>query len=780
MQSILLAYALGLSLLALPFALPVLSWPVAGLLGLICSATLLTARLAEYRLAVRYALLSAILIAGYVQGAWVMQQALANRVPQCADEQLREFEVRIRSKPDLIGDLQGPRWQQGARFRADVRLEPALGCFERASHTVRLTWYDPPVLSEGDVWQVEGKLRPPWGYQNPGGFDYERWLLGEGLQGTGYIRSGKLLSKAHSSDWSSELSTALARTHADIRRWWSEHDARHGPVLHALLTGDDSAITSQQWGALRASGTIHLVVVSGLHVGIVAGFAFFIGQFAARLCPWLLLVAGARRAGIVFALLTSGAYVAFTGAGVPALRAWLMSLLILTGSAFGVRTSVLGLLLVVFAVVLAGNPLVVHQAGFWLSFGAVAALLLSFASQAMNPRRLFQLGQTQIVLFVALSPLIALLQGGWSLSGPVVNLLVVPFVTFVVLPLVLLIGATLNWFPQLALAALWAADLVLDLVMKIISIGSVVPLVQGSGIGLLRSTVLLAIIVALLSAPQKRWWWVLALGWLSWILPTYRLPSHGSFQVVALDVGQGSAILVNTRTHRLIYDTGPGFASGFNLGEAAVVPSFLATGPPQLDALVLSHDDIDHTGGARFVSSNLSPQRIWTSFSTIDSEVSGNARVARCLKGNAWHWDGVHFSFVNPEPVTALDDNDRSCVLLIEASHRTALLSGDISQSIERMLVREGLPSIDLLFAPHHGSNNSSSAQWIGLASQQTAMVSAPRRSRYGHPHAAVVERFRRAGVELHVTGAQGALLWSSDNPEHPGSWRRDHAAYWN
>ena len=424
-----------------------------------------------------------------------------------------------------------------------------------------------------------------------------------------------------------------------------------------------------------------------------------------------------------------------------------------------------------------------HQQGFWLSFVAVLSLVAWFepaqVGRSAEPRTLIARSaspllaflQVQIVLLFALSPLLAAFQGGVPLQSPLVNALVVPLVTFLVLPLLLAAALLFFFLPVLAEFLLTAAEVSLDVVMLTVSAAAEVPVtamfLDGAASWLLMLLVLLVL--------QRRPSWqtqLTSIGlWWALLLPAADMPPFGEFRVTALDVGQGSAILVETHRHRLLFDTGPRYASGFDLGDAAVVPSFQRLGEGDLDALVLSHDDIDHTGGARAVIEQLAPALTWTSF-----QLAGQQDLPRpCVADSRWIWDEVSFRFLHPEPDWQGSDNDRSCVLLISNRNRSVLLSGDISRRVERRLPKQ---PVDLLMAPHHGSRTSSSWSFVRGFSPQTVFVSTDRRSRYGHPHPEVMARY--AGAEVRITGRSGALTWQSNEPDLIFAQREQAGAYWH
>jgi competence protein ComEC len=244
----------------------------------------------------------------------------------------------------------------------------------------------------------------------------------------------------------------------------------------------------------------------------------------------------------------------------------------------------------------------------------------------------------------------------------------------------------------------------------------------------------------------------------------------GQFRVMALDVGQGTAVVVDTAGHRLLFDAGPAFPGGFETGSAVVAPSLVASGRGALDALVLSHDDLDHVGGAAYLRRTLTVRRWLSSFA-----LSG----AESCHGRGWAWDGVVFRFLRlPRPRDA-SDNDRSCVLMVGNGRERLLLAGDVGAAVERALVRELDGPVTLMFAPHHGSGASSTRALVRVARPSLVFVSAALGNRYGHPHPRVVARYGAVGARVHQTGREGALIWRSDRPGTVLRWRVQRGPYW-
>jgi len=722
---------------------------------------------------------------GLCLGSAAVHHALSERLVACHEGAETPLVARVQSVPQRRPA--GERWQ--TRFAVRVIRAPRQGeCPSLVGRTLRLGWYDAPPLARGEFWQLRVRLRRPWGYVNPGGFDYERWLLAGAVAGTGSVRAG-FPSRAEARPG------PFARWQRRVREALAPLPLRRGAVLLALGSGDDSRIDAALWERLRQTGTIHLLVVSGLHVGLVAGLAWlacgWLARLAAPLWPRGNAVALAASGGV----LISGLYVGLVGAEPPALRAWVMATVVLAARALGRRVRPATLLLCAAALVLAMDPLAPHRPGFWLSFGAVTVLFSLFAlrtpSVADPPARrrpvaavqqwAGQFLRSQTALTVGLSPLLALCIGSLSWLSPLANGLLVPPMSLLVIPLAVL-GCQLAavGLPG-AEPLLLAADRLLDgcwrLLDGLASAAGQPLLAVASG---LRPAAVLATIAALAWLLAQPCRWLLLAGALLWLQPVPAGVPAGSFRLLALDVGQGTAVIVDTARHRLLFDTGARYPGGFDLGSAVVLPALAATGPLRLDRLVLSHEDLDHRGGASAVLHAVRPQAVNASFDA-PAPRAGYGRWTDCLPGRRWRWDGVSFAFVNAlaHPASgAHNDNDRSCVLLIDGDRR-ALLAGDATRRVEMRLGRRLGGPVDLLLAPHHGSLTSSSRGFVNRLRPATVFVSAGRSNSYGHPHPRVLARYRAIGADLSVTGRDGALRYESWQVPARQRWRTEQRAYW-
>ena len=688
------------------------------------------------------------------------QTALAERVPHCAAEHSRELLVSVVAVDVAAAtatDTEPPR----LRLLADVLEDEALRC-RLQDRRLRLNWYFAPSLEVGEVWRVVASVRAPWGHQNPGGFDYERWLMSQGIDGVGYVRSGELERAALDRlSRRQQLRTRIAERVAPYAR---------GAQLRALATGDSQGLTDADWSLLRRTGTVHLLVVSGLHVGLVAMLGYLLGLGAARLAPWLLLwmPAGWLAAGLSLAAIL--AFIWLCGAEAPALRAGTMGTLGLLALAGGRRAPPASWLALAALAVVGLSPLSVLSQGFWLSFGAVAALVAGFAHLAPRPGWLAGLVRAQLLMLFAMTPLTAVVVGEIAPVAGLSNLFAVPWLSFVVVPLVMLglvavlLGLPLDWL------AWTLADWSLAVLL-----GGLETLAGGAPhlapTALWQGIFSLAAGACALAAPNWRSRLAGLPLWAAGLLVLQDRPDWGEFQVLALDVGQGSALVVDTRRHRLLFDAGMKFPSGFDLGEVVVLPALAATGRRHLDRLIVSHNDLDHAGGVPAVLAGAPVA------SVLGDLPDGSGEP--CGRGQRWTWDGVAFAILHPPSGHAASGNDSSCVLQVTAGEERALFTGDISRRAEGLLVDQGLGSASLLVAPHHGSGTSSSRRFVEAVNPSAVFVTAGWRNRYGHPHAAVLRRYRLLGARVWITGADGALFWSSAEPEAVRALRRQRLGGW-
>ena len=662
---------------------------------------------------------------GLCWACWSAQQALDDRLSAQLDGRTLWLEGRVVGLPT--------RTAHGVRFE----LEQPHSRRAELPRRLQLSWFDGPAIHAGEHWRVAVTLQRPAGLLNPHGPDREAQLLARRIGGTGTVKAGQVL-QAVAPGWRDALRERLLQVDAFGQE----------AALVALVLGDGAGLAREQWQALQATGTVHLLVISGQHIGLVAGLLYALVAGLARWglwprrWPWLPWACG-------LALAVALAYGWLAGAGVPVQRACLMlAVVLLWRLRFRQLGAMLPLLLALNLVLLA-EPLAALLPGFWLSFAAVAILVYSFAARLGGWRPWQAWTRAQWVIAVGLLPVLLATGLPVSLSAPVANLLAVPWVSLAVLPLALL-GTLLLPLAGVGEGLLWVAGGLLDILFRLLGlmaswrpawIPPALPVVAW----LLVCTGALLLLLPR-GVPLRGLGGVMLLA--LWV-PRDTLP-HGQVEVWQLDVGQGLAVLLRTRHHTLLYDAGP--AKGeTDLGERVVLPTLRKLGVGRLDLMLISHAHADHAGGAAAILRGFPVGRV------IGGEALGDVDLQPCTRGERWTWDGVHFSLWRWEG--GQSSNDRSCVLLVEAQGERLLLAGDMEAGAERAwLADTEVPRIDWLQAPHHGSRSSSTEAFIRATIPRGVLVSRGRNNSFGHPHVEVVERYRRHRVAIHDTATEGAL----------------------
>jgi competence protein ComEC len=692
---------------------------------------------------VRASAIAATLGAGWA--LWHGANGLAARLPPALDGTAFRVEGRVLDLPRRQGEVL--RFDFAVETIAvGTRIGPPLRRLALADYGTGLE------LPPGSRCTLHVRLRVPRGLVNPAGGDHERWLFAQRIDATGYLIRHPA-NRCAPLAWRGALARLRARTAAAIAA--SVDPADTAGVLGALAVGERAAMTDRQWQVLAATGTTHMVSISGLHVSLVAA-----AVFAAARGAWSLWPACTRRAPAQFfaagaGLAAAAAYSLLAGFTVPTQRTLLMLACLYWQRRRGRHLLDADGILVALGLVTLADPLAVLTASFWLSFGAVACLALA-ASGLREGGFVRRVLGMHLWLGVALVPALALLSPLVAWTSPLANLVAVPLVTFGVVPLALvgtalaltgLPGAPACW--RLAGGLwdfLWAGlSLVADSAPALhLPAAPSVPVVALCALGL----------GALWLPLSNARFWLAPLLCASLWLVRPPPPTQGGFSMTVYDVGQGLAVLVRTREHALLYDAGPLTRGGRDLGASVVVPNLRAVGIARLDALVLSHDDSDHAGGADAVLREIPVGRLLVSPSSRRA-----AAPAHCLAGERWRWDGVDFEILHPAPADRGDENALSCVLAVRADGGRALLSGDIDAAAEAALLSRAAPlASEVLVTPHHGSRSSSSPAFVAAVRPAHALHSAGQGNRYGFPAPAVVARYAAAGSRQLTTGAAGAL----------------------
>ncbi|MEH6605814.1 MAG: DNA internalization-related competence protein ComEC/Rec2, partial [Pseudomonadales bacterium] len=544
------------------------------------------------------------------------------------------------------------------------------------------------------------------------------------------------------------------------------------------------ALNQDQRWLLTATGTSHLMVISGLHIGLCALLGWWLGIALCHIAYWPLRQGWRMPVASLFSVILAAFYAALAGFSLPTQRALIM-LLVVTLARLTWRNTARGYSLLLAAlIILSLDPLAALTGSFWLSFAAVAAMLYLISSGLSWWRQMLW---AQVAVTIGLLPVLAWSNLPLSPLAPLANLVAIPWLGWIVVPL-LFAGLVITPLSATAGASvlLWGANMLSYLWTWLVWLEATVSLspwrLNGHVVAILISVVGLAI---LLRATQTRRRW-LALVLLLPLFIQAPLPISDQLRVTFLDVGQGQAVVVQTPNHVMLYDAGPSFDSGYDMGEAVVVPFLRYVGVNQLDAMVISHADIDHAGGSKAVLSHFP---VGLAYAPVQRLPEASWQL--CRAGMRWQWDGVEFEFLSPDLTVESKRNNRSCVLAIKTADTQFLLSGDIERKVERRLLATHADALrsNILQVPHHGSKTSSSELFVRTVKAEYAVVSAGFNNRFGHPVAEVVERYQRQDTLLIDTAYAGAIQIRLDKDgklipptvlrvEQPRFWREYPCRY--
>ena len=732
--------------------LPELPDPRLALAGLAALLGLAFARSAIVR---GMLLLGAGALLGFGHAAWRAHERLADALPFA-------WEGRDIRLVGVVEDLPQGR-ERATRFAFHVEQVATPGAV--VPRHVSLSWYpevsrrgriEPPRIAPGERWSLTLRLKRVRGLANPHAFDFEPWALERGIRATGYVRSkaGAERLDARVDGWP----YTLHRWRFEIREAMRARlgDAPLAGVLVALAIGDQDAIAPAHWDVFWRTGVGHLMSISGLHITMLAGLGFAFAFFVWARVPALALRLPARKAAVVAGTAVALAYALMTGFAVPAQRTVVMLAAIAACVLADRHGSASRVLSVAALAVLLADPWAVLAGGFWLSFGAVAAIFYAMALRTGRRDRLRAALVEQAAVTIVMVPLVIALFQEFSLASPFANALAIPVVSWVVVPLSIA-GAFLDLAAALEAAHAALAALMVPLEGLASSPHAMVESHAPSPWTVVAAIVGCAWLLAPRGVPLR------SLGIL-WIVPLFAFaparPAWGEAWVDVLDVGNGLAVVVRTARHALAYDAGPSWGEESDSGDRIVVPYLRGEGIARLDALVVSHADDDHAGGALSVAALREPAWLLSSLGPDEALHTLVPHSMRCAAGQSWAWDGVRFAVLHPAAISsAAKPNDQSCVIRISTRAAAILLTGDIEAKSEAgLLGREMQLDADLLLVPHHGSRSSSTAEFIDAVAPRTALVSVGHRNRFGHPHPMVAARYAARGIALWRTDREGAL----------------------
>ncbi|EOW9304970.1 TPA: DNA internalization-related competence protein ComEC/Rec2 [Vibrio cholerae] len=595
---------------------------------------------------------------------------------------------------------------------------------------VRLT--TPILLQPNDLFEFSATVKPVIGRLNEIGFDAEAHYMAQSVIARVSVKANTPYTISPQEDVRSSLQQKLVTL--------TQNSPFQGIIL-ALTFGERNGIDEQEWRALRNSGLIHLVAISGLHIGIAFSVGYFLGLGMMRLHAkllWSPFVCGALLA--VF-------YAWLAGFTLPTQRALIMCLLNVALVMLAFPLSALKRILLTLVAVLVWSPFTSLSNSFWMSFLAVAIVLYQLASQSQRQVWWKALLWAQVFLVCLMAPVTAYFFGGLSVTAVLYNLVFIPWFSLVIVPALFLGLLLMVVWPGVATAYWPWVDwtfLPLDWALQFADVGWWV--VPGKVQGVVAASVAILLLYrfmslkacSLLLSMIGLWWWFPS------ITPLWRMD--------VLDVGHGLAIVIEQDERAIVYDTGSSWPGGSYV-QSVIEPMLQQRGLRQVDGVILSHLDNDHAGDWQGLAERWQPD--WIRASQLGTE------FMPCIRGESWQWQSLHFTVLWPPQAVSRAYNPHSCVIRMTdtQSNYSVLLSGDVTAMGEWLLARDGVQlQSDVMIVPHHGSKTSSTAEFIVQVNPKLAIASVAKDNRWNLPNPQVVARYQAQQVEWLDTGQAGQI----------------------
>lgn len=720
---------------------------------------------------------------------------------------------------DLIvtGVIDGLPEQDDRRLRFNLRINSAISTagqpksLESFPAKLQLSWYlyqrngrasELPSVTVGDEWQLRVRLKRPRGFVNPAGFDYQAWLLRQGIGATGYVVDHRNNHQIISGKKHFRFDDWINQQRQELQRWIVAHsDSSERGILVALLIGDSSLVDKNQWARMQQTGTSHLIAISGIHVGFLAIFGFYIGLWLGKCVQLVWYRCPALMIAWCSAIACASFYSALAGFNIPTVRTLIMLVVFYLACLWRRSINIADIFCLALALVVVLDPLAALDMGFWLSFGAVAMLLIYFSGRLVPKKNVepwsgynfvnLAVGfiRSQWVMFVGLLVPLSLLVSSVSLVAPIANGIAIPLITFLVVPLLLTSAATRNLFSDgsesLLNGAGWLMEVLKIFLEGLLALGGAwaSPVVAFSP----AVALLAALSCGVLLLPKGLFH--RALGWCGLLLAMclgffIDPPNQLDLKLNILDVGQGSAFVVHVGGKTLVYDTGPKYTDNFNAGSGVIAPYLYSRGIDRVDRLVVSHGDMDHAGGLTGLLEKILVDKLFVGEpEKIPKEITRTIETQLCHQVPGWQWQKVGFRFLHFPQSTSASANNHSCVLLISYAGQHILLPGDIEASIENHLLHsQQLPEkLNVLLAAHHGSRTSSGVGFVNRMQPEIVVYSAGYRSQHGHPHLQVRQRYQAIGSREINTAESGAILfeWDENKLQRVREYRQSSRRYW-
>ena len=722
---------------------------------------------------------------GFFWAATFATNRLSDELPKDWEQKSIDLIGVVASLPEVT--------ERGERFQFDV--EKLLTKGAQVPEHISLNYYR-EVESEkpenapshtnyfhaGERWQFTVRLKRPHTTYNPHGFDFEAWALAENIRATGTVRNKSGYKKLNDFVWRPRYLIEQAREKIASRITQALVNKPYAGVIRALVVGDDSQISQADWNVYLRTGVNHLMSISGLHITMLAGLAFAIAAFVWRRFPALVMRMPTRKAATIFGLFVAVLYALLAGMSVPTQRTLYMLITFALALLFGRNLAISRALAIALMVVVLLDPWAVIAPGFWLSFSAVALIAYVSSGRLAAQHWLKEAVNTQWAITLGLLPLLIVMFGQASVVSPLANAFAIPVISLLVVPLAIL-GSLLSLD-----FILHASHFVLAICMQGLNWFASIPMATWQQAA--------PPVWALISAILGVCWLLLPRGFpLRWMGLVLLLPlifvnlpklAEGEMQAAILDVGQGLAVVIETKNHTLLYDAGPRYSAQSDAGSRIVIPFLRGEGVKKLDGIIVSHNDVDHSGGTGSVLAQLPVTWLASSFDL--SEIGKSSKRMKCFAGQHWRWDGVDFEVLYPSLDSYEDDNltdnNRSCVVKISSQFGSMLLTGDIEKEAESTLLQANIHRLasDVLIVPHHGSKTSSTPEFLAAVAAKHAIFTVGYLNRFKHPKPLITSSYEESGALLYRSDYHGALQidFFRENPINIKAWRQSRPKYWH
>ena len=740
------------------------------------------ASLIKYKLIKKISVFVFASLLGYLWAATFATIRLNNELP--IDWQQKNINVVgvIATLPEIT--------EKGERFQFDVEKTLTQGA--KVPKHISLNFYGesntPSTVNHfhaGERWQFSVKLKRPHTTYNPHGYDFEGWALENNIRAMGSISNKSGYKKLNNFVWQPGYLVEHWREKVGDHITQTLANKPYAGVIRALVVGDDSQITQAQWSVYLRTGVNHLMSISGLHITMLAGLAFAIAAFIWRRIPFLVLRMPTRKAATIIGLVVAVLYALLAGMSVPTQRTLYMLITFAAALLFSRNLAISRALAIALIVVVLLDPWATISAGFWLSFSAVAVIAYVSVGRLAATHWLREAINTQWAVTIGLLPLLIVIFGQSSILSPLANAFAIPIISLVVVPLA--IAGSLIHVDFI----LQVAHFILEICMQGLTWLATLPTWQQAAPPMwAMATAIFGVLWLLLpSGFPQRWLGLILLLPLFFVISPR--PMQGAMQVAVLDIGQGLSVIVKTANHTFLYDAGPKYNEQSDAGGRIVVPYLRGEGIKKLDGFMVSHNDIDHSGGAPSVLAQIPVGWFASSFTESDSFILPPSAL-KCFAGQHWLWDGVSFEVLYPSWQSyddeRLSDNNRSCVVKVTSQFGSILLTGDIEEIAETRLLEANIDKVhsDVLVAPHHGSKTSSTIGLVQAAGAKHVIFTVGYLNRFKHPKPMIEKRYVESGAQLYRSDYNGALLidFMPKTNVQPNmqilTWRQAQPRYWH